>query len=96
MGDGSDASGRTRAKVDANTEKLRAVMREIGDVLAPGDADEPILAPGTRRAVFEWLAELRARDDLAKAQIKPRTTVLMSGPPGCGKSDHTPARWPKR
>jgi SpoVK/Ycf46/Vps4 family AAA+-type ATPase len=61
-------------------------MRDFGDVMAPGEAEEPILAPAVRAALFEWLAELRAEDELAAAKLKPRSSALLYGPPGCGKT----------
>jgi SpoVK/Ycf46/Vps4 family AAA+-type ATPase len=52
----------------------------------PQEAEEPILAPNVRAAVFEWLTEVRAADDLKAVGIKPRRTALLYGPPGCGKT----------
>ncbi|HZT24125.1 MAG TPA: ATP-binding protein [Pseudolabrys sp.] len=52
----------------------------------PHEAEEPILAPGPRAALFEWMTEIRLADDLAAAGLKPRRTALLYGPPGCGKT----------
>jgi hypothetical protein len=71
-----------RSDARANTAKLA----KLGDVMMPEDAEEPILAPATRRAVFDWLSELRYRDELSEAKLKPRTSALLFGPPGCGKT----------
>lgn len=65
---------------------LCARLRGRADVLAPKDAEEPILAATVRGAIFGWLAELNARDELAAVGIKPRASALLSGPPGCGKT----------
>jgi len=66
--------------------ELAASLRGLAEVVAPDEAEEPILGGATRAAMFEWLAELRAADDLAAAGLKPRSTALMFGPPGCGKT----------
>lgn len=74
-----------RSDRDDTAHTLRA-LREFADVLMPKDAEEPILAPTVRAALFEWLTEIRAADDLAAAKVKPRRTALLYGPPGCGKT----------
>ncbi len=61
-------------------------MDRFGEILEPHEAEEPILAPGARGAVFEWLAELRAAEELAAVGLKARSTALLHGPPGCGKT----------
>jgi SpoVK/Ycf46/Vps4 family AAA+-type ATPase len=61
-------------------------MRDFGEVLTPEEAEEPILAPATRAALFEWMGELRAADALADVGLKPRSRCLLHGPPGCGKT----------
>lgn len=65
---------------------LRAHFGRMGEVLAIDDADEPILAPSVRTALFEWLSEIRSREALKAAGLKPRNTALFYGPPGCGKT----------
>ena len=65
---------------------LQRALGSVAEVWAPEDAEEPILAPATRGAVFEWLAELRAEDELRAVGLKPRATALLHGPPGCGKT----------
>lgn len=55
-------------------------------MLAPEDSEPPILAPTARAALVEWMAELDLADELKKAGIKPRSTCLLHGPPGCGKT----------
>lgn len=61
-------------------------LEKFADILMPRDAEEPTLAAGPRAALFEWLTEIRCKDELAAAGIKPRRTVLLYGPPGCGKT----------
>lgn len=80
---------RDRIMNPTSLEDLKPVrdrLRGIGDVLDPKDAEEPILAPGVRSAVKGWLDEIRARDALASVGLKPRSSALLSGPPGCGKT----------
>ncbi|MFN3349087.1 AAA family ATPase [Pseudorhodoplanes sp.] len=52
----------------------------------PQEAEEPILAPGPRAALFEWMTEIHLAGELAAAGLKPRRTALLYGPPGCGKT----------
>ncbi len=65
---------------------VKHALAKFADVLMPQEAEEPILAPAVRAAVFEWLTEVRAADDLKAVGIKPRRTALLYGPPGCGKT----------
>jgi hypothetical protein len=85
-----DVVDMTPTRLDRSAEGQRqALVRAlsgIGDVLMPSDAEEPILATDTRAAVFNWLAELNFRVELAEAKLKPRTSALFFGPPGCGKT----------
>jgi len=67
-------------------DDIKRALSKFADVLMPGEAEEPILAPSVRAAVFEWLTEVRAADDLKAVGIKPRRTALLYGPPGCGKT----------
>lgn len=75
-----------RGQSGASVEKLARDFREFGVVMLPDDVDEPILAPAVRAAIFEWLAELRAIDELAAVGLKPRSTALFYGAPGTGKT----------
>lgn len=59
---------------------------DLGTILEPGEAEEPILTPAVRRAMIDWMAEIEARDALAQAGLKPRLSALLEGPPGCGKT----------
>lgn len=69
-----------------NPERAIQALAKFADILLPRDAEEPILAPAVRAALFEWLTEIRAAEELKAAGIKPRRTVLLYGPPGCGKT----------
>lgn len=66
--------------------QLSASLGAIAEVRAPGDAEEPILAPGPRAALIDWLGEIRAKTALAEVGLKPRSTALLYGPPGTGKT----------
>lgn len=76
----------TPLRLSKETEELRRALRGRGEVLEPHEAEEPILASIVRGAMFGWLAELNAREELSAVGIKPRASALLSGPPGCGKT----------
>jgi SpoVK/Ycf46/Vps4 family AAA+-type ATPase len=80
---GDEAQPRRRS---SPATALRAQLRDIGDVFMPEEAEAPILAPNARGAVYEWLTEMRAADELRAVGLKPRSSALLSGPPGCGKT----------
>ncbi|HQT39618.1 MAG TPA: ATP-binding protein [Acidocella sp.] len=65
---------------------LQAKLRGVGEVKMPEDAEEPILAPSVRSALFSWLAEIRAAEELSRVGLKARSTALFYGPPGTGKT----------
>jgi len=67
-------------------DDIKGMLSKFADVLMPKDADEPVLAPAVRAALFEWLTEIRATEDLKDVGIKPRRSALLFGPPGCGKT----------
>lgn len=67
-------------------EVLRRALGGMAEVKMPGEADEPILARPVREAVLEWLVERRAVKELQAVGLKPRSTTLLYGPPGCGKT----------
>lgn len=69
-------------------ETLRRQLKGKGEVLDPKDAEEPILAPMARASLKEWLAEINMRAELKAAGLKPRTSALLFGPPGCGKTTY--------
>lgn len=71
---------------DSPAGQIRAALGPLADVREPQDADEPILAPSVRAALFSWLMEIRSVDDLAAVGLRPRNTALLFGPPGCGKT----------
>lgn len=61
-------------------------LEKFAEVKEPGDAEEPILAPPVRGAVYEWLTEINSAEELAAVGIKPRRSALLFGPPGTGKT----------
>jgi len=63
-----------------------AIMEQYGEIMRPKEAQEPILAEPVRAAMFEWITEIRAADDLQAVGISPRRTALLYGPPGTGKT----------
>lgn len=67
-------------------EDLAQHLGNLAEVRPPGTAEEPILAPPVRAALHAWLTELNAAADLEAAGLKPRSTALLYGPPGCGKT----------
>lgn len=71
---------------EGSAAKLQRALGSLGEVRKPEDAEEPILEPSVRRALFSWLAEINAREELKAAGLKPRSTALLYGPPGCGKT----------
>ncbi len=71
---------------NSDVEKLKRAVYGCGDVMAPHEAEEPILSGPVRGAMFGWLMELNLRDELSGVGLKPRTSALLSGPPGCGKT----------
>lgn len=78
---------RIRRRTDrVDLEALKRALAGIGEIRAPNEAEEPILEATVRRAVHSWLVELNNVDALAAAGIKPRSTALLYGPPGCGKT----------
>ncbi|MEJ0092802.1 MAG: ATP-binding protein [Methylocella sp.] len=77
---------RAASKGNAAVVKLRQALGGVGEVRDPSDAEEPILAYPVRKAIAGWLVELNNAEELASVGIKPRSTALLFGPPGCGKT----------
>lgn len=67
-------------------QDIKFAFRDMADVLLPSESDEPILAPGPRAALFQWLTEIRAAEELASVGLKPNSRALLYGPPGTGKT----------
>lgn len=61
-------------------------LEKFAEIMMPGDAEAPILAPTVRAALSEWMTEIRAGEELAAVGVKPRSSALLFGPPGCGKT----------
>ena len=69
--------------------EIASLMQRVsrfGDVLTVEDADEPILAPAVRAAIYEWLVEIYASEQLGAVGCQPRRSALLYGPPGTGKT----------
>lgn len=64
---------------------------ELADVDATPDGDGLVLEPTTMTELGEILAEWERRDDLYRAGVGLSRTLLLSGPPGVGKT--MTARW---
>jgi SpoVK/Ycf46/Vps4 family AAA+-type ATPase len=73
---------------DDGPEAFRPVhdITKFAEVLRPCEAEPPILSPGIRLAVRQWMVELSSEEALAGYGLKPRRTAILSGPPGCGKT----------
>ena len=50
------------------------------------DGDEPVLDPEVRSVLDEVLLERARADDLSAVKLRPSRTVLLTGPPGVGKT----------
>lgn len=61
-------------------------IESFAEVKLPADAEEPVLAPTVRAAIFEWLTEIRHAALLDEYGVKPRRSALLYGPPGTGKT----------
>jgi len=79
-------SAPTAAPVDSDT-KLSLVRFESPQSPVP----QPVLSPDVEKGVARLLKERQAADRLAAAGLVPVRSVLMSGPPGVGKT--MTARW---
>jgi SpoVK/Ycf46/Vps4 family AAA+-type ATPase len=69
-----------------NAAQAEKQLKEHAKILDIGEAEQPILAPSVRRAVHRWLNELRYESELAEVGVEARRSVLLYGPPGCGKT----------
>ncbi len=79
-----DAS-RSRNPAQLLRDMFRTAKLDV-EVRCHTEAEEPILAPFVRSALFSWMAEIRAAGELKAAGLKPRNSALLFGPPGCGKT----------
>jgi SpoVK/Ycf46/Vps4 family AAA+-type ATPase len=63
-----------------------AEVADFGEILAPDQASEPILAKPVRSALLEWLTEIWAADELEAVNLKSRKRAIFHGAPGTGKT----------
>jgi SpoVK/Ycf46/Vps4 family AAA+-type ATPase len=68
--------------MNTRDDKLAA----FGELFAPDEAAEPILAGSVREALTEWLEEIWAEDDLLEVGLEPRRRAIFDGLPGTGKT----------
>jgi SpoVK/Ycf46/Vps4 family AAA+-type ATPase len=71
---------------EMDNDEIATAFMQFADVLNADESEEPILAPGPRAAMFQWMAEIRAEAELKAFGIKPRSKALLYGPPGTGKT----------
>lgn len=73
----------------AKTTSIAAGSVGTPDLLHPSDVtsiEPPVLSASLRANVAEFMSEWEAEKKLRDQNLSPRQTVLLSGPPGCGKS----------
>lgn len=63
-----------------------AAIAEFATIFPVKEAPAPILSDPIRGAMRSWLTELGAANELEAVGLKPRRSVLLIGPPGCGKT----------
>lgn len=61
-------------------------LSDFGEVFAPSEAAEPILARPVRDALMEWLTEIWSEAELVEIGIGPRKRAMFTGVPGVGKT----------
>ncbi|WP_337996198.1 ATP-binding protein [Oleispirillum naphthae] len=69
-----------------NDLKIPHDVKGFVRVLMPSEAEQPILARPVREAVHQWMTELWATEELKAVGLKPRRSMILEGPPGCGKT----------
>jgi SpoVK/Ycf46/Vps4 family AAA+-type ATPase len=77
---------RSETADEADVERLRETLGNFAEIRLPKEAEEPILARPVREAIFEWMHEIRAEEDLKAVGLAARPTAMLYGPPGCGKT----------
>lgn len=85
MGNVSPTRPRKSADLDVVTT-LQHALSGLAEVRSYTAARAPILSPGIRAVVHQWLTELRSEEELKAVGTKARKKMLLSGPPGCGKT----------
>lgn len=62
------------------------VLEAFGVVLHPEESEPPVLTPQVRSALKLWMTELNYERELKAVGVKPRTRMILEGPPGTGKT----------
>lgn len=62
------------------------VLEAFGVVLYPQESEPPVLTPAVRAALKLWMTELNYERELKAVGVKPRTRMMLEGPPGTGKT----------
>lgn len=62
------------------------VLEAFGVVLYPQDSEPPVLTAPVRAALKLWMTELNYERELKAVGVKPRTRMILEGPPGTGKT----------
>lgn len=65
---------------------LPANISTFGTIYHPEESEPPILSLPARQAIHQWMLEINADEELKLVGLKPRSSCLLSGPPGCGKT----------
>lgn len=66
--------------VEPETHQPLATLERVGGV------EQPILAPAAELAIEQFIAARSHASDLIEAGVEPPRTLLLTGPPGVGKS----------
>jgi AAA+ superfamily predicted ATPase len=73
-----------------HTRPLRPMRVELDGLLAlhatPFKLEDMVLGTETRRAIDRVILENREKEKLAEHNMVPRRKLLLTGPPGCGKT----------
>lgn len=76
----------TKAREKAERAALDRDFGAHGFIVMPSEAPAPILSKPLRTVLHQWLFEMSAQKELKAAGLLPRTTAMLQGPPGCGKT----------
>jgi MoxR-like ATPase len=66
--------------------KVIDLLGPFADIKLPKDAPQPILSPSIKLAMAELKEAIQHREELDAIGEKAPRTILLEGPPGCGKT----------